>query len=70
MRKSLLAMACILPAAILLSACSKSEQEQKQAERASPFETQQQALEKARQVEQLIQDTEEKHRQEIERQGG
>lgn len=58
----------ILAVTLSLSACSKDEQPQ--TKRESPFAEQQKALEKAREVNKLIQDADEKQRQQIEEQGG
>lgn len=58
----------ILAVIVSLSACSKGEQAQ--SKRESPFAAQEKALEQARQVDKLIQDSAEKQRKQIEEQGG
>jgi hypothetical protein len=67
MNKTLLAVICIVPIMVLLPACSGDEQAQ--AKRKTPYDAQLKALEKAKQVDKLIQDADAKRRKEMEEQG-
>lgn len=57
----------VLPVAVFLAACSGEEQPK--AKSNSPFDTQIQSVEKAKQVDKLIQETDAKRRKEMEERG-
>jgi hypothetical protein len=67
MHQSLRALLCILTITIFLPACSGDDQEKAKVD--SPLDPQLEALEKAKQVDKLIQDADEKRRKQMEEQG-
>jgi ABC-type uncharacterized transport system auxiliary subunit len=67
MNKTLLSLFCVLSITVFLAACSGDEQPKTKS--SSPFDAQTQALEKAKQVDKLIQETDAKRRKEMEERG-